>query len=73
MAFAFLLAAIHWFDFFTGDIGWMSPVYNSIPFTILLVCGVESQALRIYRILRFRLALSRKSRINFCSFSSLFA
>ena len=42
MAFAFLLAAIHWFDYFTGHIGWMSPIYNSVPFTILLVMAVLS-------------------------------
>lgn len=42
MAFAFLLAAIHWLDFFAGHIGWMSPIYNSVPFTILLVMAALS-------------------------------
>ena len=37
MVFAFLLAAIHWFDFFAGHLRWMSPLYNSLPFLLLLV------------------------------------
>jgi len=45
MAFAFLLAAIHWFDYFTGHIGWMSPIYTSVPFTILLVMAALSRRL----------------------------
>jgi predicted ferric reductase len=45
MAFAFLLAVIHWLDYFAGHIGWMSPVYNSIPFMILLVMAALSRRL----------------------------
>ena len=40
MVFAFLLAAIHWFDYFGGHLPWISPVYNSVPFTVLLVMAV---------------------------------
>ena len=36
MVFTFLLAAIHWFDFLTGHLHWMSPLYNSVPFLVLL-------------------------------------
>jgi hypothetical protein len=45
MVFAFLLAAIHWFDYFSGHIGWVSPIYNSVPFAILLVMAVLSRQL----------------------------
>src|SRR2546426_10599440 len=31
MVFAFLLAAIHWGDYFAGHLSWMSPLYNSVP------------------------------------------
>lgn len=40
MAFAFLLAAIHWFDYFGEHLSWISAVYNSVPFTVLLVMAV---------------------------------
>jgi predicted ferric reductase len=40
MVFAFLLAAIHWFDYFSGHLRWISPVYNSVPFSVLLVMAV---------------------------------
>jgi predicted ferric reductase len=40
MVFAFLLAAIHWVDYFGGHLPWISPVYNSVPFTVLLVMAV---------------------------------
>src|SRR2546421_6121144 len=43
MVFAFLLAVIHWVDFFNGNLPWLSPVYNSIPFTALLVMAVLSR------------------------------
>ena len=43
MAFAFLLAAIHWFDYFAGHIGWMSPVYNTVPFIVLTTMAVLSR------------------------------
>ena len=38
--FAFLVAAIHWFDFFGGHLSWKSPLYNSIPFLILLLMAL---------------------------------
>ena len=40
MIFAFLVAGIHWFDFFKGHLPWMSPVYNSVPFLILLLMAL---------------------------------
>ena len=40
VVFAFLLAAIHWVDYFAGHLPWISPVYNSVPFTVLLVMAV---------------------------------
>ena len=40
MVFALLLAAIHWVDYFAGHLPWISPVYNSVPFTVLLVMAV---------------------------------
>jgi len=39
--FAFLLAAIHWL--ISGHLSWLSPVYNSVPFTILLIMAVLSR------------------------------
>jgi hypothetical protein len=45
MVFAFLLAAIHWFDFFAGHLRWLSPLYNSVPFAILLVMAALSRRL----------------------------
>ena len=42
MVFAFLLAAIHWFDYFAGHIRWVSPVYNSVPFLVLSVMAALS-------------------------------
>ncbi|HKP37937.1 MAG TPA: hypothetical protein VJT71_13855 [Pyrinomonadaceae bacterium] len=40
MVFALLVAAIHWFDYFNGDLRWISPVYNSVPFAVLLVMAI---------------------------------
>lgn len=37
MVFAFLLAAIHWFDYLSGHLRWLSPLFNSVPFLTLLV------------------------------------
>jgi hypothetical protein len=45
MLFTLLLAAIHWFDFFAGRIGWLSPLYNSVPFLVLLVMAALSRRL----------------------------
>ncbi len=44
MVFAFLLAAIHWFDYFAGHLPWMSPLYNSVPFLVLLIMAVLSRS-----------------------------
>ena len=43
MIFAFLLAAIHWFDYFAGHLRWMSALYTSIPFVVLLVLAVRGR------------------------------
>lgn len=32
---AFLLAAIHWFDYWTGHLNWMAPLYNTLPLIVL--------------------------------------
>ena len=40
MAFAFLIAAIHWFDYFAGHLPWMSPLYNTVPFIVLSIMAV---------------------------------
>lgn len=40
MVFAFLLAAIHWGDHFAGHLSWISPLYNSVPFLVLLAMSV---------------------------------
>ena len=34
--FTFLIAGIHWFDYFGGRLPWMSPLYNSVPFLAFL-------------------------------------
>jgi len=44
MIFAFLLAAIHWFDYFAGHLGWLSPPYNSVPFIVLAMMAVLSRS-----------------------------
>jgi cell division protein FtsW (lipid II flippase) len=40
MVFTLLLATIHWVDYVGGHLPWISPVYNSVPFTILLIMAV---------------------------------
>jgi hypothetical protein len=40
---AFLLAGIHWIDYFGGHLPWLSPLYNSVPFAVLLAMAVMSQ------------------------------
>jgi len=40
MVFTFLLAAIHWADHFAGYLGWLSPLYNSVPFLVLLIMRI---------------------------------
>jgi len=37
MVFAFLLAAIHWFDYLSGHLNWISPLYNTAPLVLLLL------------------------------------
>ena len=37
MVFAFLLALIHWHDYFAGHLRWISALYTSVPFLVLLV------------------------------------
>ena len=44
MVFAFLLAAIHWFDYFAGHVPLMSAVLNSVPFLVLLIMTVFSRS-----------------------------
>ena len=38
--FAFLLAAIHWFDYLSGHLNWISPLYNTVPLIILVVMAI---------------------------------
>jgi len=38
--FTFLIAGIHWFDYFGGRLPWMSPLYNSVPFLVFLVLAI---------------------------------
>jgi len=40
MVFTFLLAAIHWFEYLTGNRELMSPLVNSVPFAVLLIIAV---------------------------------
>ena len=44
MAFAFLIAAIHWFDYFAGHLPWMSPLYNSVPLIVLTTMAILSRS-----------------------------
>lgn len=41
--FALLLAVIHWLDFFNGHLSWKSPLYNSVPFLILLLMALVNR------------------------------
>ena len=43
VVFAFLLAAIHWFDYLTGHLNWMSPLYNSVPLVVLASMALLSR------------------------------
>ena len=40
IVFAFLMAAIHWFDFLTGHRHLMSPLINSVPLVVLSLMAV---------------------------------
>ena len=42
--FALLLAAIHWFDYLTGHLNWMSPLYNTVPFVVLVLMAVKMRS-----------------------------
>ena len=44
IVFAFLIAAIHWFDYFDGHLPWMSPLYNSVPFIMLTTMAILSRS-----------------------------
>ncbi len=44
MVFTFLLAAIHWFDYFAGHLHWMAPIYNSVPFLVLSIMAAFSRS-----------------------------
>jgi hypothetical protein len=44
MVFAFLLAAIHWGDYFARHLSWISPLYNSVPFLVLSTMAVLSRS-----------------------------
>lgn len=44
MVFTFLLAVIHWYDYLAGHLGWMSPLYNSVPFLVLLIMALFSRS-----------------------------
>ena len=44
IVFAFLLAAIHWFDYLSGHLNWMSPLYNSVPVVLLTVMALMSRS-----------------------------
>ena len=39
--FAFLLTGIHWFDYFEGHLPLISPLYNTVPFAVLLFMAVS--------------------------------
>ena len=41
--FAFLLAFVHWMDYFGGHLAWKSPLYNSVPFLILLLMALVNR------------------------------
>src|SRR5438309_8137739 len=43
MVFTFLLALIHWRDYFAGHLRWISALYTSVPFLVLLVMAVFSR------------------------------
>ena len=43
MVFALLLAAIHWVDYFSGHLNWMSPLYNTVPLMVLALMALLSR------------------------------
>ena len=42
--FALLLAAIHWFDYLSGHLNWMSPLYNSVPVLVLVLMAIRMRS-----------------------------
>jgi len=45
VVYAFLMAAIHWFEYLTGHRQLMSPLLNSVPFAVfvLMAIGMKSE------------------------------
>src|SRR2546429_9385245 len=44
IVFAFLLAAIHWVDYLSGHLNWMSPLYNTVPLVVLVLMAVKMRS-----------------------------
>lgn len=44
IVFAFLMAAIHWFEFLNGHRNWMSPLINSVPLILLVLMALLSRS-----------------------------
>ena len=44
IVFAFLMAAIHWFDFLTGHRHLMSPLINSVPLIVFVLMALLSRS-----------------------------
>ena len=44
IVFAFLMAAIHWFDYLTGHRHLMSPLVNTAPFVVLVLMALMSRS-----------------------------
>jgi hypothetical protein len=44
IGFAFLLAAIHWFDYLNGHLNWISPLYNTVPFIVFLLMLIPARS-----------------------------
>jgi hypothetical protein len=40
IAYAFLMAAIHWFDYFNGHRHLMSPLLNTVPFAVFVLTAI---------------------------------
>ena len=43
IVYAFLMAAIHWFDYLTGHRHLMSPLINTVPFALFVLMAVLSR------------------------------
>jgi uncharacterized membrane protein len=44
IVFAFLMAAIHWFDYLNGHRHLMSPLINTVPFVVLVLMALMSKS-----------------------------